>query len=137
MNRAMGVMYRCRNLRLTGHVTLCTNKGNARRAVYSTPLSYCDPRSFHFSTHISMSLWHDFPYSYHDGLCKEDSCCSKSYQLLVIPPVANWGPGINSMNDPTCERSSMGIKTRWTSKAMIPQLVTLVILDVHRRPHPQ
>ncbi|KAF8799550.1 amidase signature enzyme [Phlegmacium glaucopus] len=32
-------------------------------------------------------------------------------ESFVIPPVANWEPGINSMNDPTCERSLMGVKT--------------------------
>ncbi|KAF8799547.1 amidase signature enzyme [Phlegmacium glaucopus] len=31
-------------------------------------------------------------------------------ESLVIPPAANWGPGINTMNDPTCERSLMGVK---------------------------
>ncbi|KAF8815929.1 hypothetical protein BYT27DRAFT_7238179, partial [Phlegmacium glaucopus] len=50
----------------------------------------------------SMSLRRDFTYSYHDGLRKKNSCRS--------PPVANWGPGIDSMNDPTCEPSLMGVK---------------------------
>jgi len=30
-------------------------------------------------------------------------------ESLVIPPVANWGPGIDSTNDSDCERSLMGV----------------------------
>lgn len=82
-------------------------------------------------------------------------------ESLVIPPVANWGPGVDSTNDSNSERSLMGvpisikgipriprlltiilgltmsIQIRWISKAMIPPLVSLVMLVVPCPPRRQ
>ncbi|KAF8815942.1 amidase signature enzyme [Phlegmacium glaucopus] len=75
-----------------------------------------------------MSLRRDFTYSYHDAYTKKALVAQKTTncvteimfeESLVIPPVANWGPGIDSMNDPTCEPSLMSVKdTEITRKYM-------------------
>ena len=42
---------------------------------------------------------------------KATNCVSEIMfeESLAIPPVANWGPGIDSMNDSNSERSLLGV----------------------------
>ena len=41
-------------------------------------------------------------------------------ESLVIPPVANWGPGVDSTNDSNSERSLMGVPVSIKGNPEIP-----------------
>ena len=58
------------------------------------------------------------------GAHKSTNCLSEIMfeESLVIPPVANWGPGIDSTNDCNSERSLMGVPVSIKGTHPLPRI---------------
>lgn len=90
-------------------------------AVYSTPLSFSEEKIHALSISQLVSQCRSgsispasimLAYAKKTLVAHKATNCVTEFlfeESLVIPPVANWGPGVDSTNDSNSERSLMGV----------------------------
>ena len=90
-------------------------------AVYSTPLSFAEEKIHALSISQLVSQCRSgstspaaimLAYAKKTLVAHKATNCVTEFlfeESLVIPPVANWGPGVDSTNDSNSERSLMGV----------------------------
>ena len=90
-------------------------------AVYSTPLSFSEEKIHALSISQLVSQCRSgstspatimLAYAKKTLVAHKATNCVSEFlfqESLVIPPVANWGPGVDSTNDSSSERSLMGV----------------------------
>jgi hypothetical protein len=108
-------------------------------AVYSTPLSFSEEKIHALSISQLVSQCRSgsispatimLAYAKKTLLAhKATNCVSEIMfeESLVIPPVANWGPGVDSTNDSNSERSLMGVPVSIKGIQRFPRRVNILV----------
>ena len=123
-------------------------------AVYSTPLSFSEEKIHALSISQLVSQCRSgstspatimLAYAKKTLVAHKATNCVTEFlfeESLVIPPVLNWGPGVDSTNDSNSERSLMGvpvsIKGIYQESSSSSSILGLTIVDPrhgrHQRP---